>query len=542
MDELSADILVIGSGLAGMVAALEAEESGLKVALVGKIAIGLGTNSSISGGGFMAAGSKFSEEDHLRATLESGKGLSELKLVKILVENGPRAIETLRNYGVPFVERRIGYRVDRPEGSSQASGILLARALRERLKQNSIQTIPGLTLFDLVVEEGEARGAFGFFRDGKPCLIHSKAVILAAGGAGAIYRRNDNQKSILGDGYGLALRAGLSLLDLEFVQFYPFVLAEPRLSTFILYTPFPKEARVFNEKGEDLLAALGVHGDLNQAVLSERDRISVHLYEASRTGDVYFDYTQVPNERWERFPLNFLKRSRFQFRERPFLVSPAAHFFMGGIQIDGEAKTAIPGLFAAGEVAWGIHGANRHGGNALTECTVFGTLASQSAVAFVREKERGQTQPTVHTEAVSKKWERRAKGYLRKRRGVFDHPRDLLKGLRSLTWRSIGPVREESTLREGLDLLASVEERAERIYAATVRDLFRKRELENAVLITKAILRGSLLREESRGAFCRKDFPRQDDQAWLKHTCYRLHKGKLEITHLPITPSSLPIR
>jgi aspartate oxidase len=205
-------------------------------------------------------------------------------------------------------------------------------------------------------------------------LIQSRAVILSAGGAGAIYRRNDNQRSILGDGYALALRAGLPLFDLEFVQFYPFVLGEPRLSSFLLYPPYSKEVRLFNEKGEDLLEQFSFRGDLNQAIVAQRDRLSIALYHASQNGDVFFDLTQVPEGEWEHYPLNFLKKSKFPFRDRPFLVSPAVHFFMGGVEIDEKAATSLPGLFAAGEVVWGIHGANRLGGNALTECAVFGAI------------------------------------------------------------------------------------------------------------------------------------------------------------------------
>jgi len=532
MEELSTDLLVIGSGLAGILSALEAERHGLKVLIVSKFTIGMGTNTSMANGAFTAANSRFSVEDHLRATLESGKGLNHIKLVKTLVENGADAMRRLEDYGVPMVERGIGYIVGRPETSSQLPGVLLVRALVERLKKGSIQVLPGLVIFDLVVEEGEVRGAFGFLRNGKPYLIQSKSVILTAGGAGAIYRRNDNQKSILGDGYTLALRTGLPLFDLEFVQFYPFVLAEPRLSTFILLPPYPKEARLFNEKGEDLLERLGIRGDFNQAIIVQRDRVSVALYEASQNGDVYFDFTQVPEERWDYYPLNFLKKSKFPFRERPFLIAPAVHFFMGGVEVDEKGKTTLPGLFAAGEVTWGIHGANRLGGNALTECAVFGTIAGQSAAEYAQSKESGMRQ-SIAPEVLKRKWGRKAKGYIKKKRGPFDHPRDLLKELKSLAWKYAGPVREEELLKEGLERLDSVEKRIERIYPATLDDLFRKRDLENVSLLLKAILKGSLLREESRGSFFRRDFPDQNDKHWMKNTCYRLEKGEIEITHCP---------
>jgi len=130
-----------------------------------------------------------------------------------------------------------------------------------------------------------------------------------------------------------------------------------------------------------------------------------------------------------------------------------------------------------------------------------------------------------------KKWDRKVRSYVRGRRGTFDPPQDLMKELKDLAWRYASPDREEEFLREGLERLASVEKRIGEVYAATVRDLFSKRDLENVALLLKAILRGSILRKESRGSFFRKDFPDQDNKNWLKNTCYRLEKGELQITH-----------
>ena len=526
MEEFSTDILVIGSGLAGILSALEAEKSGLPVSLAGKFAIGMGTNTSMANAAFTAANSRFSEEDHLLQTLETGRGLNRLKRVKTLGEGARSAIEKLREYGVPMAESGMGYVVDRPMNCSQLPGVLLVKPLVERLKSSAIRLLPGLMIFELVVEDGEVRGAFGFLRDGKPCLIRSKTVILATGGAGAAYARNDNQRSILGDGYALALRAGIPLYDLEFVQFFPLVLAEPRLSTFILFPPYPKEARLFNDRKEDLLERLGIGGDIAQAAITLRDRFSIALYEASEKGDIYLDLTQVPEDKWQHYPLNFLKKSKFPFRERPFLVLPAVHFFMGGVETDEDGRTSLPGLFAAGEVAWGLHGANRLGGNALTECGVLGIRAGTSAGQYARLKEIG--------EVSTRRWEKRAGDYLKKRRGIFDPPKNLLKDLRSLAWKMTGPIREEAMLKEGREQLASLEGRIEKVYPATGEDLFKKRSLENVALLLKAILEGSLLRTESRGSFCRRDFPGQDDAHWLKNTCYRLENGVFQITHRPV--------
>jgi succinate dehydrogenase/fumarate reductase flavoprotein subunit len=204
---------------------------------------------------------------------------------------------------------------------------------------------------------------------------------------------------------------------------------------------------------------------------------------------------------------------------------------MGGVEIDEKAKTSIPGLFAAGEVAWGVHGANRLGGNAVTECVVFGRIAGQSAVEHVRGQAGDEGSSGLTPEASHRRWERKAETYLRKKRGVFDHPRDLVKQLRHLVWQYGGPVRQESSLAEGAEILAALQQRVERVYPDTLQDLFMKRVLENMVLLTQAILKGSLLRQESRGAHHRKDFPDQDDRNWLKHTCCRLEKGEMVITH-----------
>ena len=534
METLSTDILVIGSGLAGILSALEAEKAGLRVLLVGKFAIGMGTNTSLANGVFGASNSLFSKQDHLRATLEAGRGLNHVRLVRTLVEKGSDAIKKLKDYGVPVVEKGMRYITDRPEGSSQLPGVVLIKSLMERLTGISVKTLPGFVIFDLVLEEGEACGAFGFLKDGRACLIRSGAVILATGGAGAIYRRNDNQKSILGDGYVLALKAGLSVFDLEFVQFYPFVLGEPNLSSFLLYPSYPREVRLFNEKKEDLLEKFNLGEDLNQAAVSQRDRLSIALYHASQDGDVFFDLTQVPREKWERYPLNLLKKSKFPFQDRPFLISPAVHFFMGGVEIDEKGRTSLPGLFAAGEVVWGIHGANRLGNNALTECAVFGAISGQSAAEYLRTRRDEQKSFDLFSEALVKKWDRKARFYLKGRRGTFEAPKTLLRELKDLAWKYASPDREKESLEQGLERLASVERKIGEVYAATVKDLFRKRELENVALLLKALLKGSLLRMESRGSFFRNDFPKQDDENWLKNTCYRLEKGQIQITHRPL--------
>jgi succinate dehydrogenase/fumarate reductase flavoprotein subunit len=204
---------------------------------------------------------------------------------------------------------------------------------------------------------------------------------------------------------------------------------------------------------------------------------------------------------------------------------------MGGVEIDEDGRTALPGLFAAGEAVWGVHGANRLGGNALTECAVFGMIAGHSA----SEHAEGKEQPLFSGPSI-RRWERKAEGYLKKKKGGFNSPLSTLNDLKALAWKYAGPIREEGALKDGLEGLAAIEERIEKVYADTLKDLFRKRELESAALVLKAILKGSLARQESRGSFFRQDFPDRNDGEWLRHTCFRLEQGELRVTHRPVRP------
>ena len=309
-------------------------------------------------------------------------------------------------------------------------------------------------------------------------------------------------------------------------KIFPLVLAEPGLSTFMLFPPYPEEARLINHRQEDLLERLAIDKNLSQAVITHRDRFSFALYEVSEKEDVYLDLTRVPEEKWNHYPLNLLRKSRFPFRERPFLVLPAVHFFMGGVETDDEGRTSLEGLFAAGEVAWGAHGANRLGGNALTECAVMGMRTGRAVAHDARLKDLGKV-------PVSK-WEKRVRDHLKRKAGGLDSSRDLLRKLKSLAWRTVGPIRDERTMTEGLSELALLEERIATLRPTTIPELLRKRELENVALLLRALLMGSLARTESRGSFYRKDFPHQDDAHWLKTTSYRLKEGKLLLTHHPV--------
>jgi succinate dehydrogenase/fumarate reductase flavoprotein subunit len=529
MEEVTTDILIIGSGLAGAVAALEAARFGFKILLVSKVAIGIGTNSALAHGAFSTAGPCFPVEQHIGLTIEVGKGLNHVSLVKLMAEESQSAMKGLEDFGVSFVRTGMTSVVDRPLEVPQIPGVILMRKLREALSKREIIFAQGFTIFDIINEDGEAKGAIGFSKDGKPIVISSKATILAAGGAGAIYSRHDNQQTIIGDGYLLALKCGLSVLDLEFVQFYPFGFAEPGLSTFILYPWYPPEVKLINARGENLLTKFKIESELNHAIITQRDLLSILIYKEDQEGGVYFDLTEVPEERWVLYPLNLLAKTRFDFRKRPVRIAPVAHFFMGGVEINERAETQIRGLFAAGEVTSGIHGANRLGGNALTECIVFGKIAGRSAAEYARS--------TGNLKIDKGNLRERVENYICSRAGSSEvDPRQILSSLRELAWRFIGPIRKEDSLKEGLEQLERLEKKSQNALYQGSKGLLQRNKVENLNLLIKAILKGSLLRKESRGSFCRCDFPYQDDKNWLKNTYFRLYETERDfvITHRPV--------
>jgi len=254
----------------------------------------------------------------------------------------------------------------------------------------------GITFFENVIVtrilEGDkgVAGAIGYdAHDDRPLVFHAKAVILATGGAGALYRRTDCPLRTTGDGYSLAFRTGVRLRDMEFVQFFPLALAEPGLPPHLLKGPMTEEGRIINSLGEDIPLKHGVTA--RPLVLKSRDLLSraimIEVMEGRGVdGAALLDATEVLRRHGEEI---FASTGSYKFfrdavraAEKPFRVAPISHFCMGGVIVDENGETGVPGLFAAGEVVGGVHGANRHGGNALTDIIVFGARAGAAAAEY----------------------------------------------------------------------------------------------------------------------------------------------------------------
>jgi succinate dehydrogenase/fumarate reductase flavoprotein subunit len=506
--EIKTDVLVIGSGVAGIMAALTAARMGCEVVLVSKLSLRSG-NSGISAGAWIFPTAELTPDRYIQLIMKTGKEINNRQLVRVIAERGEGMTQRLRDMGLPLVRLADRYWTVETRGSRKGPGMTLVDGLLEHIRDDRIIALPWVSILDLVVDEGRASGAIGLSKTGDPVAIAARSVILATGGGGSLYRRNDNHGRMLGDGYWLALAAGLPLCDMEFVQFYPLALSEPRLPTMIVDEPFPNEARVVNTRGEDVVKKHGLPADLNEIANTCRDQLTLILAMEKKREDVYLDYTAVPGDAWQRPPLERLYRANPDFRHRPFSVGPAVHFFMGGVEIDAHAQTEISGLFAAGEVTSGVHGANRLGGNALAECLVFGEVAGESAARCALEG--GSWKPHVHPMNGSLSW-----------RDETGRARTLLQEVQDLMWLHAGPIRNAESLRKGVAGALRLESRLDGFIPE--KGSVEHNAMKGSLLISKAIMRASLEREESRGAHYREDCPQRNDTVWLKHVVLRLDR------------------
>lgn len=518
MDTFSCDVLVLGSGGAGLRAAISSREAGLEVCLVSKGPIGKSTCTWLSAGVMAGSTGAGSSNVHLERTVRAGRGANQRELVNILVEDAPLRLEELKQWGI-LAEFKKGYLFSR--GRPPVQGAEIVRCLITKNQELGTRFMDNFLVTDLVMTNGVG-GVRGYQQStGEWTLIAAKAVVLATGGAAALYIRHDNPQRMLGDGYRLALEAGAMLQDMEFVQFYPLCLSGPGLPPLVIPPALADFGRLVNEREEDVIEKHGI--EERPAAERARDRLSQALFqEIYRNGErVWLDLQGLSEEQWRFDPfsasLEHILGTQYGAKQSPVPVAPVAHHTMGGVRITGSAATSVPGLFAAGEVTGGVHGANRMGGNALTETMVFGTRAGSSAAEWA------QCQTERDREACLKQLERN----LPEGRGSALTASALQKKLRDVMWHDGGIVRNKEGLvraadavRELLDEVLCVPSGCEG------RDLTNALELLSSTKVALLILSAALKREESRGAHLREDFPKQDDEKWCGHLQVCLANGE----------------
>lgn len=532
MHNFSTDILVIGGGGAGLMAAITARKAGKSVILVSKLRPGAGTCTAMSAAVFSSSGEYRSKEDHCSDTLAAGKGLNESKLVKYFIENAENDVRSLGDMGVELAKETSGY-YGKNAISPLYRGPALVNSMAQYAENIGVKFLHPYFVWELIVKEGQVIGAWGFNRETQePVVFLASSVILATGGAGGIYALHDNPNTICGDGYALAARAGLGLIDMEFVQFYPLMTAynEGRNGLFLVFQ-LAEIGTLVNEAGEDLAQKYSIQRPL---VIKSRDHISrVMMME----GKIFLDFSQVTEEDWEKAAKEFNYEGTTQVKKwlesnllkcsKKIPVNPAAHFTVGGIEVNERMETSLPGLYAAGEVTGGLHGANRLGGNALTETIVFGKQAALSAASTPGMNMFFALQYIRVLDDVTTEYRRVEKEFT----CGDNKPSVIRKELSQLMWDKVGILRNKECLTQALERIKELDNLS---LGKEAGGITKALELKNMLLTSEMICRAALFREESRGCHFRTDFPEKDDTKWLHHSYLELNENEMLLSKIPV--------
>ncbi len=518
------DFLVLGAGIAGLRAALTLAKSGT-VMVVAKEA-GQESNTHYAQGGIAVA--MGGDEDvalHLEDTLMAGDGLVFSPAAVALVEDGPLRVDELMEWGARF-DREDGELMRTREGAhslprilhafGDATGAEIGRALRaEALRHERIEMVEWRMARSLMVRDGRVVGADLLDHDGGTHRVLARATLLATGGAGQIYSETTNPAVATGDGIALALEAGAEVADMEFYQFHPTALNLPGVPRFLLSEALRGEgAELVNEAGERFMERY--HPMLE---LAPRDVVARAIVRESRSADetnpqtIYLDMRRVRGVNLrERFPgiSAFLARHGLSLAEDRIPVSPAAHYFMGGVRTDLHGRTTLSGLYAAGEVAaTGVHGANRLASNSLLEGLVFGARAAEAMVADA----------PLCSGKVDGKDESVGQGFVEANDGASVRIADCVERLRRCMWRSFGLLREGAGMRRGADEVAAIAGELESMRAVETGGRAGN-EAVGMARVARAMAASALAREESRGAHFRSDFPTKRVEFARVHTVF----------------------
>jgi L-aspartate oxidase len=509
------DILVIGAGLAGLRAALEVPSS-LRVLVITKDHVEQSNSNYAQGGiaGVLAPEDRF--ENHIEDTLTAGAGLCDRSIVELVVREAPGQINDLMQFGTNFDQENGSLALGREGGHSHrrivhalgdATGHEVMRAVIQRAREADNVSIWDSTFtVDLLTNEGRCVGAVVAKPSGEHCLIWAKQTILASGGAGMVYRETTNPPVATGDGVAAAYRAGAEIRDMEFMQFHPTILYVAGSSRHLITEAVRGEGAYLRDKnGHRFMPDVDPRGEL-----APRDVVAQAIFRTmaeTQFPNVFLDLSHLDPERVRsRFPgiARVCRSFGLDITRDRIPVRPGAHYMLGGVTIDAQGKTTLPGLWAAGEVSSsGLHGANRLASNSLLEGLVFGTLCGRGAAAVAQATPDAFSVPGI----VSPKELQTSEPL---------DINDVTNSLRSLMVRKMGIVRDRSTLIEARTTVAFWC----RYILARTFDSQAGWELQNMLTFGGLMIWSALQREESRGVHYRSDYPNPDDRRWLKHlTC-----------------------
>ncbi len=518
LPRMTTDVIVIGSGIAGLFTAVKAAEHH-QVIMISKKSL-FDSNTRYAQGGIAAV---FSEDDspayHRQDTLIAGAGLCAHDAVNILVHEGPDGVKELIELGTQFDTENGEYALTQEGAHSQrrilhahgdATGAEIVRALADKAQSHErIQVWDDHFVIDLITEEGECCGALVQRPDGQKLYVEAKATILSAGGAGQLYRYTTNPDVATADGIAMAYRAGAHIRDVEFVQFHPTSLCYPGAPRFLISEAVRGEGAVLrNIKGERFMEKY--HAQLELAPRDVVARAIVSEMENTKSTFVYLDITHESSDFIRhRFPTiyEYCLAYGLDLTSDWIPVAPAAHYMMGGVKTDLNGETSVARLFACGEVSsTGVHGANRLASNSLSEAIVFG----RRIVERIDSLPARTMNPLIAVEPNRLEVSRQA---------VIERRLKLQK----VMLRYVGLKRTAEGLQKGLEEL----KRQLPIYDSVLQQ---REEYEFANMLTSALLttQAALIRQESRGGHYREDFPERDDIVWKKHIVQHRTEGIVE--------------
>jgi succinate dehydrogenase / fumarate reductase flavoprotein subunit len=561
------DVVVVGAGGAGLRAAIEASARGARTALVCKSLLGK-AHTVMAEGGIAAALANVDSRDqwqvHFRDTMKGGQFLNQWRMAQLHAQEAPERVRELEEWGAVFDRTRDGNILQRNFGGhtyprlahvGDRTGLEMIRTLQDRGVHQGIDVYMECTVRHILRHNNRVAGCMGYFREnGRFVVFRAKAVVLATGGIGQCWEINSNSWEYTADGHALALWAGAELIDMEFVQFHPTGMVWPPSVRGTLITEGvrgeggvllngQRERFMFNyiperyrgefaetqEEATRWVEAViaGKRPDarrppelLTRDVVARAIRAEVRAGRGTPHGGVYLDIAsrRTPEEIKRKLPgmyHQFKELADVDITQEPMEVGPTCHYMMGGVRVDAETQeSTLPGLFAAGEAAAGLHGANRLGGNSLSDLLVFGKRAGEHAA--IRATQTPEW-PPVNDDDIARAAQQ-ALAPLERTEG--ENPYAVHEDLRQLMQRNVGIVRTESDLEEALEKLAGLRRRAAAVKCGGNIQFnpgwHLAQDLWNMLEISEAVVRAALTRKESRGAHTREDYPEADPE-WGKY-------------------------
>jgi succinate dehydrogenase / fumarate reductase flavoprotein subunit len=574
------DVVVIGAGGAGLRAAVEASAQGVKTALVCKSLLGKAHTVMAEGGIAAAMGNVYPEDNwkvHFRDTMRGGKLLNQWRMAQIHAQEAPDRVLELEEWGALFDRTKDGLILQRDFGGHRyarlahvgdRTGLEMIRTLQQHAVHKGIDVYMECNLQRLLLDGGKISGAFGYWREsGKFILFRCKAVVLATGGGGKAWKVTSNSWEYTGDGVTMALDAGADLMDMEFMQFHPTGMVWPPSVRGILVTEGVRGdgGTLKNTKGERFM--FNYIPDFFKAETADTEKEADAWYEDKRNnrrtpdllprdevarainsevkagrgtehGGVFLDIAS-------RRPADYIQRRLpsmyHQFKEladvditkEAMEVGPTCHYSMGGVRVDSDTTaTKVPGLFAAGEVAAGLHGANRLGGNSLSDLLVFGRRAGLYAAEYAKQAKSSVTVDTAAVDAYAR--EMLAPFESKGRENPYAIHADLQQCMQDL----VGIIRVESELLEALRIIEKLKERAQNVKIEGNRQYnpgwHTALDLHSLLTFAEAATLAAIERKESRGGHTRDDYPNTDPKFAKLNIVIKKQNGAMALSHEPL--------